>query len=218
MEQIHDFRIYGIVCNPIIVHVPSKQILLLFVQVRSVKDTYLQHIFSFNLKTNKWSENKSLSNLVPIYSAVLTSNHKFVVIIYSVEKSIQSEPHKTGIIHKTKIGALNITNDDDFKLLECSSDVQCASSMYIHDFQCPMHIQRTGGGIKDEMLVNAWINKLFKTSEYNNIAWPPVHITQLICKWYSRELIHIIHCNTYRHYAIELKYILSNMKSKSLFK
>ena len=174
--------------NLTVIYIPSKQILLLFRTLSKECNEGKIQLWKFNLQSNQWSKIKTFQNTFKISTAVLTSNQQFVIFYSPKEFAIY---------------ALHITNNDDYKLVQCniSSPIRTSSEL---------HIQRTGGGIEDEMLTFGWIKQLFQTSVFQHMKLPPLYIMKFILMWYSRELIHLIHDNTNSHFAIELKHILSS--------
>jgi len=98
------------------------------------------------------------------------------------------------------IHILDILNLDAFVLKEST-------------IKCPMSgrhkIFRIGGGLKDELLINGWIKKLYKLA--------PLDIVEVIQAFYSQESIHWIQrSNNWgtikkKHFAIDIKDILSSL-------
>merc|ERR1712154_753632 len=123
--------------------------------------------------------------------AVLSSNEEYIVIAGGSDE----DRYDVDIIH-----ILDIRNLDAFILQQSK-------------IKCPMSgnhkIFRIGGGLKDELLINGWIKKLYKLA--------PLDIVEVIQAFYSQESIHWIQrSNNWgtikkKHFAIYIKDILSSL-------
>merc|ERR1712154_486598 len=118
--------------------------------------------------------------------AVLSSNEEYIVIAGGSDE----DRYDVDIIH-----ILDIRNLDAFILQQSK-------------IKCPMSgnhkIFRIGGGLKDELLINGWIKKLYKLA--------PLDIVELIQAFYSQESIHWIqrshpsHRKENNHFAIDIQH------------
>lgn len=166
------------------IHVPSKNILLLFIS-HTVKQKCI--IWTLNLKTNEWTTNNTIKYKLTVSSAALISNQQFV-ILYDRKQ--------------TKIYLLDIRYDD-YTTSQCIIQTP---------FEHASIMERTEGGIKDEMLIFGWIKQLFQQSQFQEMVLPPVYIIKLLMKWYSAELIHFI-CGGTTHFCIAVKHLLLSAKT-----
>eukprot|EP01084_Bolivina_argentea_P256777 432457_1 len=75
---------------------------------------------------------------------------------------------------------LDIRDKNNFVFKQCS-------------IKCPMNsnhpVIRSGGGLKDELLVTGWIKHLFNSTSFNNTTLPSSDILQLILMFYYQETI-----------------------------
>ena len=176
------------------VYVPSQQIILV---IGGEDDgEMIGFIWKYDICSNKWSKVNGIKFDFWWTSAVLTSNEEYVVISGGLDEDYE------GI---DKIHVLDIRNKRNYVLRECS-------------IKCPMNghhpIIRSGGGLKDELLVIGWIKHLFNCSSFNDMALPPTYIMQLISMWHYQETIHWLEWE-YRddkkkanHFGVKLKSIL----------
>lgn len=197
---MHDFKTNGFndIFSPSTIYVPSKQMILLIGGLCFVTFKMIG-IWKFCLKTNKWHKLEGIQ--LDYYHACpcLTSNEEYIVIGGGLDKNDN---------YMNKLYVLDIREDEEYKLKEC--DIKLPIDKVKH------RIVRSGGGIKDEILVVGWIKKQFKDNDLKELSLLPMYMMQLIALWYNQEMIHWFtdHKDAENnHYCIRLKHILSCMKS-----
>eukprot|EP01084_Bolivina_argentea_P256778 432458_1 len=198
-DEMHDFCKDGIVSHirgPSAVYVPSQKIILMFGGTNGESTRMIGFIWKYDIYSNKWSKVNGIKFDFSDTSSVLTSNEEYVVISGGINKDFQD----IDIIH-----VLDIRDKNNYILKECS-------------IKCPMNgyhpIIRSGGGLKDELLVIGWIKHLFNSSPFNDMTLISSDIMQLISMWYYQETIHWIEFENIddrqsnNHFGITLKHIL----------
>ena len=196
-------EIYDTYC----IYVKSKQVLLL-IGGGTYNSPNIRPfgIWKYCLKKKKWSQVKEVAfNLMDVRCA-LSANEKYVIIVGGGDETDGT----VGMIDNDKIFVLDITDDNNYKLRECSIKIpnsQCYPSP---------EIVLMGGEIEHELLVIGWIKKLFKTTEFKDLSLPPMYIMKMIGLWYNQEELHWIQHHWWNkrsdHYLMTLSQILSSLQ------
>ena len=76
------------------------------------------------------------------------------------------------------------------------------------------------GGPIDEILINGWIKKLFKTKEFEHLSLPPTYLIRMISQWLDQCMLHVFYSQPEynrpwtihsKHYEIRLSQILDSI-------
>eukprot|EP01084_Bolivina_argentea_P256776 432453_1 len=171
-KEMHDFGKNGIVSGihgASTVYVPPQKIILMIGGIDA--GNMIGDIWKYDICSNKWSKVNGLKFDFFLTSSVLTSNEEYVVISGGHDK----EHRGIDTIH-----VLDIRDKNNFVFKQCS-------------IKCPMNsnhpVIRSGGGLKDELLVTGWIKHLFNSTSFNNTTLPSSDILQLILMFYYQETI-----------------------------
>lgn len=170
--------------------IPSKHMILQFREDPS-------YIRKYCFFTKKWSEIQGLpqrkDHQFRFKSATLTSDENQVVI-FAVE-------YRANKASRQRIVVLDMNHSNGVFLV---SDIPC------HGL-APKCIMRTGGGLRDEILVIGWVRMVFESSKFKSLLVPPLYLMQSITKWYSTEMIHALDQYDRDHYALRLDVIRSTL-------
>eukprot|EP01084_Bolivina_argentea_P302323 521817_1 len=165
------------------VYVPSKGIIVMFGAA--------SHIWKYCIATNEWKKVKGITFGYYGHSVALSSDEAYIVIAGGHDKAY----NKVNMMH-----VLDIRDDNNYVLRKCS-------------IKCPMSgrhkIVRSGGGLKDQLLVTGYIKQSVK-------SLPALDIINLIQRWYYEETIHWIqrqnrtNYKKQNHFVINIKQIIKN--------
>eukprot|EP01084_Bolivina_argentea_P227559 384319_1 len=190
-QQIHSFEKYQFLAHSALIYIPTKHMLLLIggYAMNSSFEEQSVGIWTCDLKSNIWNKIKDLSFEGYGHCVALTSDEQNVIIVGGMDKK---RNYYTKDNEMDTIYILNISNDSQYILTK--SKVTCPEKGLCN-------IIRTGGGIKDKMLVIGWIK-----CQLASVLSVPTSIMHLIVKFYSEEIIHWI--NRKKHVAVNLSHIL----------
>lgn len=197
--KMHDIGKGRKVPDPTLIHIPSKKsILMIGGSLGSSGRGWGGEIWKYDLDSRRWSEIKRIKLRISGCFALLTADEQYVVIGGGYTESFTA---------LNSIHILDIRDDANYKLK--MSRIQCP-------WRGDMIMMKTGGALKNGILVIGWIRKLFADEDFKELQLPPIHVMLLVTKWHTTEYIHCIRTGFTRlgeseHLGISLDCILANV-------
>eukprot|EP01084_Bolivina_argentea_P184463 318135_1 len=194
MDEIYDFYLHeniGNISGASAVYIRSQGIILMIGGYDEFNENMLG-IWRYYLSTNKWQQVKGIAFNYSKHSTTLSFNEQYVIIAGGWDE----KANETDAIH-----VLDIRNENNYVLRRCS-------------IKCPMSgihkIVRSGGGLKDELLVTGYIYQKFKS-----LRLVDINIISLIQSFYAQESIH---WNKYNQVESEfIAHVIADKKKHSHF-
>lgn len=223
-----------------LIHVPSKNIILLFGGFRCVdtnEDEYPFGIWEYDLSSGRWYKRDEAGENFNFYlsSFVLTADEQYIVIV-GAEEIFDTDPDllwgltreerrelgvaERAVPHRLQNGflyVLDITKKRKFELCFCPikppSHIPCRYGASQHS-RCKYSVARSSGS---SFVTLGWIRRLFATDEFEEMALPATVITNMIEQYCPFEMIHWISCcgpveNETNHQMIPLDTILESIE------
>ena len=188
-KHIHTFNERKIMRNPAVVFISSKNIIIMIHSQDGFNPN--GYIWKYDVILKQWEIIKDVTYKNTEYTQIgLICKENYIII--------------TGALHSDEICLMDIK--DNYKIKKCK--VYCP-------FPGRHNMVITGSGLREELLVNAWIKNTYKSPKFKNSIIPPTYIILLIKNWYSMEMLHLMQRtqekNNNKHFVIKTKDILESL-------
>ena len=196
-QEIHRFDSFQRMYGTLIVHIPSRDVLLIFGGSTGMNEREC-HIREFCLKTSKWRRIENIDYPYYIGQALLTMNEKHILLTPLYD----ADSNKCDCIM-----ILDILDDGNYKLRQSKLTLPTE----IHFESVPSrYMVLTGCGGDDKILVSGFVRNVFKE---NDLVLPSDDIINLIAMFYDSELLHLVRCayglDKRDHHVISLSSVLN---------
>ena len=193
-KVLHNNAPFGKTFGHSLVHVPSKRLIVMAGGFSGLSRNARNNFWMYNLDSKEWKrmQGVSLERDQRYACACLSVDERYIVLAGGTNERL--EP--VDLIH-----VLDISDPEHCKLRRSSIRLPMGGQH---------HVLRTGGGVRDEMLVTCWARELFAGTRFQHLSLPPLYILRLIVKQYAEEeMIHFMRRSRgNEHFCIALKHVL----------
>ncbi len=184
-ESIHTFNDWAKGnCNNGLIHIQSKDILLLFGGYDPGQSGRFNKMWSYDLKGKQWNSfGATLPYEMQSFGYILTKNERYVIIFGGIAED------------SSDLSGIYFLDLKDLKWYQCQQQLPLAGMCYAASYSEK----------EDDLLVYGYIREFMKKMEMNI----PMDIYQLVLNKYKREFVHILSRHGANHQKIEIQHILN---------